>query len=82
MDLFQQQIRQSGMELLSEENISENVIQAIEAEDDTKKARIKRLVPTRWQKLFSDFAGVVGSRFYNTLKDGSRLYYRFVLRKT
>jgi SAM-dependent methyltransferase len=81
MDQFQKQIREIGMVLLEEENISGNVIEAIEAEDESKRARIKKLVPTRWQKLFSDFAGVVGSRFYNTLKDGSRLYYRFVLKK-
>jgi hypothetical protein len=69
------------LELVQEENISKNVIAAIEAENPAKVKRIEELVPKRWQKLFSDFAGVVGSRFYNTLKDGTRVYYRFVLRK-
>jgi hypothetical protein len=57
------------------------VVQSIEAEDESKKERIKNLIPARWQKLFNEFAGVVGSRFYETLKDGSRPYYRFVLVK-
>lgn len=81
MTIFQQQLKDCGLLMLEEENISQNVIQAIEAEDSAKKQRIEKLVPKRWQKLFSDFAGVVGSRFYNTLKDGTRVYYRFVLQK-
>lgn len=81
MELLQEQIRNSGLKLLQEENISKNVIAAIEAENPAKVKRIEELIPKRWQKLFSDFAGVVGSRFYNTLKDGTRVYYRFVLQK-
>lgn len=82
IDNFKKQIRNSGLELLEEEDISKNVITSIELEDKSKTERIKSLIPARWQKLFSEFAGVVGSRFYLTLKDGSRSYYRFVLRKS
>lgn len=78
---FKNQLKNSGLELVEEEDISKNVIKSIELEDESKTARIKALIPARWQKLFSEFAGVVGSRFYLTLKDGSRSYYRFVLKK-
>lgn len=81
MNTLKTQLRNTGMELLSEENITSNVISSIEAEDESKKQRIRTLIPQKWQKLFSEFAGVVGSRFYETLKDGTRLYYRFELRK-
>ena len=81
IDILKSQLRNSGLELLEEEDISDNVIQSIELEDESKTERIRQLIPSRWQKLFSEFAGVVGSRFYLTLKDGSRSYYRFVLRK-
>lgn len=81
MEILRQELKETGMQLISEENISARVVQAIELEDASKWARIKQLVPPRWQKLFSDFAGVVGSRFYNTLKDGTRVYYRFVMQK-
>ncbi|MFM7488153.1 MAG: class I SAM-dependent methyltransferase [Cytophagales bacterium] len=81
MERFQEQIKNSGLKLVQEENISKNVMAAIEAENPVKVKRIEELIPKRWQKLFSDFAGVVGSRFYNTLKDGTRVYYRFVLQK-
>lgn len=75
------QLKDTGMQLVEQEDIGANVISSIEQEDASKKARIEKLVPKKWQKLFSEFAGVVGSSFYNTLKDGSRKYYRFVLRK-
>ena len=81
MDLFRQELRDSGMVVLSEENISSRVVAAIEADDEAKRNKIESLIPRRYQKLFCDFAGVVGSRFYLTLKDGSRPYYRFVLQK-
>ena len=81
IETLKQQLRDTGLQVISEEDITANVIQSIEEEDGAKKARIAQLVPPKWHKLFGDFAGVVGSRFYNTLKNGSRQYYRFVLQK-
>jgi ubiquinone/menaquinone biosynthesis C-methylase UbiE len=81
MELFRQELKDSGLLVLSEENISARVVAAIELEDEAKRKKIESLVPLRYQKLFCDFAGVVGSRFYVTLKEGTRPYYRFVLRK-
>lgn len=81
MNLLRNQLRNTGMEFLQEEDIAPNVVKAMEAEDDVKKARIKTLFPPKWQKLFSEFAGVVGSRIHLNLKSKARLYHRFVLRK-
>jgi len=81
MSTLKLQLQNTGMEILQEENITGNVIRSIEAEDESKKERIRTLIPQKWQKLFSEFAGVVGSQFYQTLKGGTRLYYRFELRK-
>ena len=81
MELLKKQLERSGLKILQEENISKNVINAMEEEDETKKERIKRLIPAKWQKLFAEFAGVVGSRLHTNLLSGERLYYRFVLQK-
>jgi SAM-dependent methyltransferase len=81
MDALREQIQASGLHIQHEENISARVIEAIEAEDPAKRARIQKLVPARWQALFAQFAGVVGSPFYNTLKAGTRVYHRFVIAK-
>ncbi|SKC87087.1 class I SAM-dependent methyltransferase [Ohtaekwangia koreensis] len=82
MAVFKEQLLASGLDCLGEEDISDNVVRSIEAEDENKKKHIESLVPPRWQKLFNEFAGVVGSKFHCTLKDRSRLYYRFVLQKS
>jgi len=79
MATLRSQLHNTGMKMLEDENITENVIRSIEAEDESKKARIQKLIPQKWQKLFCEFAGVVGSKFHLTLKNGSRLYYRFVM---
>lgn len=81
MDLLRSQLRKTGMEFLQEEDIAPNVVKAMEAEDDVKKQRIKTLFPPKWQALFGEFAGVVGSRIHLNLKSKARLYHRFVLRK-
>lgn len=81
MDLLRQQLHNSGMNVLEEEDIAPNVVQAMEAEDVVKKERIKKLFPPRWQELFGEFAGVVGSRIHTNLKNKTRLYHRFVLQK-
>ena len=81
METLRNQLMETGMDMISEENITDNVIRAIEEEDDAKQERIRTLIPAKWQKLFSDFAGVVGSRFHLSLKEGTRKYYRFVMQK-
>lgn len=81
MDVLRQQLKNSGLTWIEEECISSNVVSAIEAEDDVKKARIKKLFPPKWQKLFGEFAGVVGSKFHTKLKCGTKVYHRFVLKK-
>ncbi len=81
MNLLREQLHNSGLQKLEDQNIAPNVVKAMEAEDEVKKARIKKLFPPRWQELFGEFAGVVGSRIHMNLKSGARLYYRFVLRK-
>jgi ubiquinone/menaquinone biosynthesis C-methylase UbiE len=81
MDLLRTQLENSGLELLEEKDIAPNVVRAMEAEDDVKKERIRKLFPAKWQNLFGEFAGVVGSRIHTNLKTGARLYHRFIMRK-
>jgi len=79
---WQEQIKKSGLALIEEEDITANVVNAMEADDHNKRERIKKLnVAPKWQKLFAEFAGVVGSGIHTRLKNRTRLYYRFVLKK-
>jgi cyclopropane fatty-acyl-phospholipid synthase-like methyltransferase len=79
---WKEQIKKSGLQLIEEEDITANVVEAMEVDDSNKRERIKQLnVAPKWQKLFAEFAGVVGSGIHTKLKNRTRLYYRFVLRK-
>ncbi|MCI0750821.1 MAG: class I SAM-dependent methyltransferase [Flammeovirgaceae bacterium] len=82
MDAWKNQIKNSGLEKIEEEDITAQVVQAMEEEDSVKRERIRNLnVALKWQNLFAEFAGVVGSGIHTKLKSRKRLYYRFVLRK-
>lgn len=72
----------SGLALIEEEVITENVVRAISEEESVKMTRIQKFVPQRFQKLFREFAGVKGSQIHASLSKGALVYHRFVLQKT
>lgn len=72
----------SGFETVSEEDISANVVRALELDDDRKASLIDRLVPRILRGLFREFAGMQGTSTFNgALRNGTRKYSRFVLSK-
>lgn len=81
MKLLKQKLLNSTLEIIEEEDITSNVVHAIEKEDLVKRMRIRQSVPLWLHFFFSEFAGTVGSRTYKQLKDRNLVYFRFVLRK-
>jgi ubiquinone/menaquinone biosynthesis C-methylase UbiE len=71
----------SGLALIEEEVITENVVKAISEEEAIRIMRIKKFVPNKFQKLFKEFAGVKGSEIHASLSTGKLVYHRFVLQK-
>ena len=80
--LFRHQMHASGLSVLLEENISDNVKRAIELEEPIKQKRIAENVPQWLQDVFKQFAGVKGSKAHMQLANGQLIYYRFVLQKS
>jgi len=71
----------SGLRMVSEENITDNVVNAIEEEDGVKQKRIQQHI-SRWMRpAFSQFAGTKGSRIHKDLQSNALIYYSFVLQK-
>ena len=71
----------SGFETISEEDISSNVVRALELDDERKSVLIDRLVPGILRGLFREFAGMQGTSTFNgALRSGEKIYSRFVLR--
>ena len=64
-----------------EEDITRNVINAIELEETVKQKRISDNIPKWITKSFKEFAGVKGSKIHEDLKASLLVYHRFVLQK-
>lgn len=79
--LLKQKLEKSGMMILEEENITSNVLSALEASEAHKASWIESTVPTKWKKWFGEYTGTSGSKFHDSLKSGVGSYYRFLLRK-
>ena len=71
----------TGMNMSVDEDITLNVVHAIEMEETIKQQRISEHIPRWLAKPFKEFAGVKGSKVYEDLKSRSLVYYRFVLQK-
>lgn len=78
---LKEQLAGSGMQLVSEENITQNVVMAIEEENTTKEERIKKHIAKWMQPMFSQFAGTKGSKIHRDLEQNTLIYYSFVLQK-
>jgi ubiquinone/menaquinone biosynthesis C-methylase UbiE len=81
MAKLKSQFEASGLRLLSEENITMNVVKAIEEEDSIKQERIQQHIGRWIRPAFSQFAGTKGSRIHKDLQSNALIYYSFVLQK-
>lgn len=71
----------SGFSIVSKKEITQEVIQALDMINDTKKERISKLVPRIIRRSFETFAGVQGTPVYESFKSGKLSYYRYQLIK-
>jgi ubiquinone/menaquinone biosynthesis C-methylase UbiE len=71
---------ESGLKILFEEDISPNVLKALELDNERKLALINSRVPFFLRKFFYEFAGMEGTQTFNaTMRTGEKIYSRFVL---
>lgn len=71
----------SGMEILKKEDISENILQALDLDFNRRVELIEKKLPGFFHNWALNFAGAKGSNVYNSFKNGARKYYSLVLRK-
>jgi ubiquinone/menaquinone biosynthesis C-methylase UbiE len=81
MQTLKNNLLATGMHLAIQQDITENVINAIELEEPVKQQRISDSIPKWFTKVFKEFAGVKGSKIHRDLKNCSLVYHRFVLQK-
>jgi ubiquinone/menaquinone biosynthesis C-methylase UbiE len=82
VDTLRRRLQDAGLNLLAEENISANVVRALEMDNTRKQELIDRRVPKALRGLFDEFAGMQGTHSaYASLRRGDKLYLRYVLQK-
>ncbi len=81
MPLLKEQFKNSGMNLIEEEDIAPNVVKALEADNERKTKLIGNRVPNFMKRSFIDFAGIRGSHIWLGLESGTMAYLRVVLQK-
>jgi SAM-dependent methyltransferase len=80
LGVWKEQLKSSGMQVISEEDITANVLAALAADNDRKSALIRKYIPAPLHASFADFAGLRGSAVYEGFRAG-RLTYRFFVLK-
>lgn len=81
LDLLNEQLASCGMLCIKQENISPNVINALDADHDRRLAHIQRGVSKLLRKLMSEFAGNKDTWIYKSLQDGTIVYQNFIFQK-
>ena len=81
VDAWRKSLRDSGLTLLRETDITGNVLMALDRDNERKAALIDRIVPKPLRPSFNDFAGMRGTTVYEGFRTGRFVYMSFVLRK-
>ena len=81
LDAWRAEIRASGLALERETEITENVVAALDHDDQRKRTLIDRKCPRWFRRSFHEFAATRGSAAYERFRSGSTRYFSFRLRK-
>lgn len=79
--LLYEQVKQSGLCILEEEQITANVLKALEFDNERKLALIQSKAPKFVRERLQQFAGLMGSPVHQRFLTGEWEYLRFVLQK-
>lgn len=72
----------SSLALLNKENITSNVLSALDQISNRKKELIQRNVPYLLRPLLSEFTGVRESKIYRGFQEGKMVYWCYHLQKS
>jgi ubiquinone/menaquinone biosynthesis C-methylase UbiE len=81
VDGWRTSLKNSGLILLHETDITRNVLAALEKDNELKLAFINRVVPRFFRPAFLAFAGMRGTVLFEGFQSGTMCYKSFVLIK-
>jgi SAM-dependent methyltransferase len=71
----------SGLQLLNKNEITDNIIVALEKMSTDRKSAIKSRVPRLVRNIFESYAGVKGSRVHDSFINGALIYLSAIMQK-
>jgi len=81
MEAMKKELELSGLTVMEEKNINQEVIAALELDDMRKRKLIKKLAPKFLHSIALNFAGTIGSETYNKFISNKYIYFSYVLKK-
>ena len=82
-DAWRAQLRESGLEIIREQDITRNVLSALHLDRRRRQSMLKEYVPRLLHRPFAHFGGLTGADLAkDTPQEGERIYLAFVLRKS
>lgn len=81
IDEIREKLKHSGLTFVAEQNISQNVVKALDLDHERRSGMVKSFVPKFLRKSFLQFAGAKGSERYDAFASGRIEYWSFLLRK-
>ena len=81
LDAWRRGLEQSGLKILREQDITLQVLAALDDDNERKLALIQNLVPRPLHRSFRDFAAVQGSPIHEAFRTRRLVYLSFVLEK-
>jgi ubiquinone/menaquinone biosynthesis C-methylase UbiE len=81
VEVLHKQLKDAGLTLLAETDITDNVVKALELDNDRKAQLIERKCPRLLRRRMEEFAAMKGTSTYHSFATGSSRYLSFVLQK-
>lgn len=81
IDAVGKQLERSGLLIVEREDITSDVIRALELNSSRHSASIEQEVPFGLRTMFRNFAGIKGTPVFDAIRTGEWTYVRYVLRK-
>jgi ubiquinone/menaquinone biosynthesis C-methylase UbiE len=81
MPELNEELKLSGLTLLKEEDITMQVVKALELDDSRKRKLVEKLTPKLLHKVALNFAGTVGSSTYTQFQTRKFVYMNYVFQK-
>ena len=79
---WEQRLAATELEKLEEEDITDRVVAALDRDSRRRSVMIARHAPWGLRRIFHEFAGVPGSKyFYEAMKRREKVYRRYLFRK-